>query len=156
MIAVHHHPVAYFHFVLSLGAILATICGFVFYSKDMFGDTLSLLHVNTGSSPYLNIWFVVFLDSIMLIFLPSSGVVVYGNHKELGCLYLITGVIFRHLDSTFERHIPCLLSFVFFGSFERIAKSSPFRVRRKELYRLGTSVEEFADSTANFFIGAEK
>ncbi|PFH30736.1 hypothetical protein BESB_022020, partial [Besnoitia besnoiti] len=24
----------------------------------------------------------------------SSGVVVYCNHKELGCLYLITGVIF--------------------------------------------------------------
>ncbi|PFH31004.1 hypothetical protein BESB_051040 [Besnoitia besnoiti] len=29
----------------------------------------------------------------------SSGVVVYCNHKELGCLYLITGVIFSILGT---------------------------------------------------------
>nr|AFQ31673.1 cytochrome c oxidase subunit I [Neospora caninum] len=71
-IALHdtYYIVAHFHFVLSLGAVLATICGFIFYSKDMFGDTVNLFHVNSGSSPYLGIWFVVFLASIMLIFLP--------------------------------------------------------------------------------------
>ncbi|PFH30906.1 hypothetical protein BESB_064050 [Besnoitia besnoiti] len=71
-IALHdtYYIVAHFHFVLSLGAVLATICGFIFYSRDMFGDTVNLFHVNTGASPYLSIWFVVFLGSILLIFIP--------------------------------------------------------------------------------------
>ncbi|PFH38277.1 hypothetical protein BESB_006180 [Besnoitia besnoiti] len=44
----------YFHVVLSLGAVLATVCGFFFYSRDI------------------------------------CEAVVYCNHEELGCLYLIT------------------------------------------------------------------
>nr|ANC96599.1 cytochrome c oxidase subunit 1 [Cystoisospora suis] len=71
-IALHdtYYIVAHFHFVLSLGAVLATICGFVYYAKDMFGDTLNFFLPVTGGSHFLSIWFFVFLCSIMLIFIP--------------------------------------------------------------------------------------
>lgn len=71
-IALHdtYYIVAHFHFVLSLGAVISTLCAFIYYSKDMFGDTHNLWTAITVNSPYLNIWYFVFLLSIILTFLP--------------------------------------------------------------------------------------
>ena len=71
-IALHdtYYVVAHFHFVLSLGAVIGLLGGFFYYQDAMFGQTANIFLRNTRDSPFLKVWTVVFLSSIMLIFIP--------------------------------------------------------------------------------------
>ncbi|CDJ56559.1 cytochrome oxidase I, putative [Eimeria maxima] len=71
-VALHdtYYVIAHFHFVLSLGAVIGLICGFFYYQDSMFGYTANVFTRNTSDSPYLRVWSIVFLFSILLTFLP--------------------------------------------------------------------------------------
>lgn len=71
-VAIHdtYYIVAHFHFVLSVGALLSVISGFVLYCKKMFGDSTNLLHITTSGGTFFNIWFIILLLDILLVFIP--------------------------------------------------------------------------------------
>nr|YP_010192580.1 cytochrome c oxidase subunit 1 [Eimeria chapmani]QZP40547.1 cytochrome c oxidase subunit 1 [Eimeria chapmani] len=71
-VALHdtYYVIAHFHFVLSLGAIIGLICGFFYFQESMFGYTANVFTRNVSDSPYIKVWSVVFLFSILLTFLP--------------------------------------------------------------------------------------
>nr|AMV74033.1 cytochrome c oxidase subunit 1 [Lankesterella sp. Guelph2013] len=71
-VALHdtYYVIAHFHFVLSLGAVIGLICGFFYYQESMFGYTANVFTRNTSDSPFLRVWSIVFLLSILLTFLP--------------------------------------------------------------------------------------
>ena len=65
-----YYVIAHFHFVLSLGAVIALIGGFLYYQDSMFGQTANVFIRNTRDSPFLKVWTIVFLSSIALTFIP--------------------------------------------------------------------------------------
>jgi len=71
-VALHdtYYLIAHFHFVLSLGAVIGLICGFFYYQDSMFGQTANVFTRNTSDSPFLRVWSIVFLLSILLTFVP--------------------------------------------------------------------------------------
>lgn len=71
-VALHdtYYVIAHFHFVLSLGAVIGLLCGYFYYKDSMFGYTANVFTRNTSDSPYLRVWSIVFLCSILLTFLP--------------------------------------------------------------------------------------
>ncbi|PFH30883.1 hypothetical protein BESB_064320 [Besnoitia besnoiti] len=103
-------------------AFLMLVCteylGLSLYINDnAFGNGLFILtgihfsHVIVGA---ILVFFTQSIYSSLVTYMPTSsimlskskavlsspvGVVVYCNHKELGCLYLITGVIFSILGT---------------------------------------------------------
>lgn len=71
-IALHdtYYIIAHFHFVLSLGAVIGLIAGFLYYQDSMFGQSANVFLRNTRDSPFLRVWSIVFIISILLIFVP--------------------------------------------------------------------------------------
>lgn len=58
-----YYVVAHFHFVLSLGAVLALVTGFVFFQEAFFGRPVA-------SNSVLIMWLLVFVAGVNLTFLP--------------------------------------------------------------------------------------
>lgn len=71
-IALHdtYYVVAHFHFVLSLGAVIGLIAGLFYYQESIFGYTANVFTRNLNDSPYLRVWSIVFICSILLTFTP--------------------------------------------------------------------------------------
>nr|AMD11863.1 cytochrome c oxidase subunit 1 [Choleoeimeria sp. JRB-2016] len=71
-IALHdtYYVVAHFHFVLSLGAVIGLIAGFMYYQEHMFGQTANVYINNLRDSPFQRVWSFVFIMSILLTFIP--------------------------------------------------------------------------------------
>lgn len=74
-IALHdtYYVIAHFHFTLSLGAVLALISGFFYYQESMFGHTANIFTRNISDSPFMKAWSIVFVVSILLIFIPMHS-----------------------------------------------------------------------------------
>ena len=58
-----YYVVAHFHFVLSLGAIIALITGFIFFQETFFGTQVALNSV-------LILWGLIFVSGVMITFVP--------------------------------------------------------------------------------------
>nr|WPW46593.1 cytochrome c oxidase subunit 1 [Coccidia sp. AB-2023a] len=58
-----YYVVAHFHYVLSLGAILALVTGFIFFQEAFFGGQVALNSI-------LILWVLVFVAGVNIVFMP--------------------------------------------------------------------------------------